>query len=404
MLHGTLVATITNIPSDINVVAIDETFAQDSNAPVLSFKAFRDPGTGAYRRSIRPTHTVVHPYFANLLPEGPLRDYLAKHAHVKPIRDFPLLWLLGNDLPGAIVLRDYNGNPTPPHEDERGEKDQPTTSNSFLRFSLAGVQLKFSATGTPQRGLTIPVNGMGGDWIVKLPDRRFENVPENEFSMMTFAREVGIEVPAIGLAKPGDIAGLPKDIRLAGNAYYVKRFDRTVNGGRVHTEDFAQANMLYPHEKYNRFNFDTLVEQVAALMGTDVALDLIRRIVFNIGIGNGEMHAKNWSIMYSDDHTPSLAPAYDYLSTIVYMPDDDLGMNLAETKTFAQIDDARLARLASRARLPRKPVLNAAHDMVARMHEVWPTLASSLPLEEEHRKMITAHMERIPLFASKAIS
>jgi hypothetical protein len=54
--------------------------------------------------------------------------------------------------------------------------------------------------------------------------------------------------------------------------------------------------------------------------------------------------------------------------------------------------------------LPRKPVLDAALDMVARMREVWPALASSLPLRAEHRKLITAHMERVPLFRPKAIA
>jgi serine/threonine-protein kinase HipA len=191
---------------------------------------------------------------------------------------------------------------------------------------------------------------------------------------------------------------LPQDIQAAGNAYYIERFDRASDGGRIHTEDFAQANTLYPAEKYKRLNYDMLVEQVAQLMGTEASLDLIRRIVFNIGIGNGDMHAKNWSVIYRDRRTPELAPAYDYLSTIVYLPDDDLGMNLADTKRFSEIDAAAIVRLASRARLPRKPALDAALDMVARMREVWPSLASSLPLTREQGHAISAHMDRVPLF------
>ncbi len=145
-----------------------------------------------------------------------------------------------------------------------------------------------------------------------------------------------------------------------------------------------------------------LVEQVAQLMGTEASLNLIRRIVFNIGIGNGDMHAKNWSVIYRDRRTPELAPAYDYLSTIVYSPNDDLGMNLSDTKRFSEIDAAAIVRLASRARLPRKPVLDAAFDMVARMREVWPSLASSLPLTREQRQAISAHMDRVPLFGTAA--
>jgi serine/threonine-protein kinase HipA len=343
-----------------------------------------------YRDRIRPTRTRVHPYFANLLPEGPLRVYLAAHARIKPGRDFPLLRLLGADLPGALILRDHDANAAPPVE------------SALLRFSLAGVQLKFSAGGTPKRGLTISAGGLGGNWIVKLPDQRFDRVSENEFSMMTFATKVGIDVPAIGLVDPNDVAGLPEDIRnLTGKAFYIERFDRTPQGGRIHTEDFAQANMLYPAQKYSFFNFDMLGEQVAVHLGGDAALDLIGRIVFNVGIGNGDMHAKNWSVIYRAGRTPSLAPAYDYVSTVVYMPRDDIGMNLAGTKSFGDIDDDRLVRLANHARLPRKPVLDAAHDMVDRMRETWPTIESDLPMSVEHRAIVERHMDSVPLFAPR---
>ena len=45
-------------------------------------------------------------------------------------------------------------------------------------FSLAGVQLKFSAVQAARGGLTIPARGVGGSWIVKLPSREFPGVPE----------------------------------------------------------------------------------------------------------------------------------------------------------------------------------------------------------------------------------
>ena len=68
LLHGIHVATIENTEGDVNVVTIDRDFANDPEAPTLSFNAFRDPATGAYRTTPRPTQTVAHPYFANLLP------------------------------------------------------------------------------------------------------------------------------------------------------------------------------------------------------------------------------------------------------------------------------------------------------------------------------------------------
>jgi serine/threonine-protein kinase HipA len=396
-LHDHHVGTITNIVNDTNIFVMDEAYRTDPDAPVISFKAFRD-ATGVYRTAFRPTQTRLHPYFSNLLPEGHLREYLARHARVKAVRDFPLAAVLGADLPGALQILDHTGGSASPDDDAGLSAG---TAPSDLRFSLAGVQLKFSANGDPKRGLTIPAAGMGGHWIVKMPDQRFKRVAENEFSMMTFAKAVGIEVPEIGLTDPSAIAGLPGDVRnLAGSAYHIKRFDRLPSGARVHTEDFAQANGIYPERKYAQFNFDVLAEQVAQQTGVAGMLELIRRLVFTAGIGNGDMHAKNWSLIYRDGRTPELAPAYDYVSTIVYMPDDDLGMNLLGSKSFDDVDDDRLLALADRALVPRKPVIDAAHEMADRMRDVWPKIAPDLPLDAGDRATIGKQMDRVPLFRS----
>jgi hypothetical protein len=42
-------------------------------------------------------------FFSNLLPEGALRDHIAKAAGIKPTNEFDMLRLLGADLPGAVV-------------------------------------------------------------------------------------------------------------------------------------------------------------------------------------------------------------------------------------------------------------------------------------------------------------
>ncbi|MDQ6942264.1 MAG: HipA domain-containing protein [Candidatus Eremiobacteraeota bacterium] len=396
-LHDRHVGTITNIVNDTNIFVMDDDYRDDPGAPVLSFKAFRD-ATGTYRQAFRPTRTRLHPYFSNLLPEGYLRTYLARHAQVKTVRDFPLIWILGRDLPGALRVVDERGADGPAaNADSNDATDRP--ADDVLRFSLAGVQLKFSASGDPKRGLTIPAAGMGGHWVVKMPDQRFKRVSENEFSMMSFAEAVGIEVPDVGLVDPTTIAGMPGDMRnLTGDAFYIERFDRLPSGARVLTEDFAQANGIFPERKYSQFSFDLLAEQVAQVDGVRGMLELTRRLVFSAGIGNGDMHAKNWSVIYRDGRNATLAPAYDYLSTIVYMPDDDLGMNLLGSRSFDDFDEARLRALADRALVPAKPVIDAAHDMVARMRETWPKLAADLPLDAADRALITAHMDRVPLF------
>ncbi len=73
------------------------------------------------RKLITRPHEVqqrLPPFFSNLLPErdGVLRDYLAQRAGISPEREFPLLWLVGADLPGAVIAEDSEGQPLPPEE------------------------------------------------------------------------------------------------------------------------------------------------------------------------------------------------------------------------------------------------------------------------------------------------
>ena len=91
-----------------------------------------------------------------------MRNYQAERAGVNPEREFYLLWALGNDLPGAITITPADGEMWPIEIDD-GEQPH----ENALRFSLAGVQLKFSAVSDAAGGLTIPASGAGGSWIVK---------------------------------------------------------------------------------------------------------------------------------------------------------------------------------------------------------------------------------------------
>jgi len=110
---------------------------------------------------------------------------------VNPVHEFFLLWVLGTDLPGAITIKPTDGEALPAvtHNDAQGEQDTQADvrHKNVLRFSLAGVQIKFSAINEARGGLTIPAKGVGGSWIVKLPAREFAGVLENEFAMMTLA-------------------------------------------------------------------------------------------------------------------------------------------------------------------------------------------------------------------------
>jgi serine/threonine-protein kinase HipA len=61
-------------------------------------------------------------------------------------------------------------------------------------------------------------------------------------------------------------------------------------------------------------------------------VEFVRGLVFNALIGNADMHLKNWSLIYLNARDAQLSPAYDYVSTIAYLPDDALALKLVNTK------------------------------------------------------------------------
>ena len=248
------------------------------------------------------------PFFSNLLPEGHLRAYLARQAGVKPEREFFLLAVLGADLPGAVVVtpRDQAGDAA--YHDDADDHDDDRGHEHALRFSLAGVQLKFSAVMEASGGPTVPADGIGGSWIVKLPSARFPAVPENERVMLELASAVGIAVPHNRLVDIREIQGLPEEAgRMEGRALAVQRFDRGADGERIHMEDFAQVFGQFPDDKYEHRSYANIASVLWAETGQEETYEFVRRLVFSILIGNADMHLKNWSLLYPDRRRPILS-------------------------------------------------------------------------------------------------
>jgi len=368
-LYGEPIGTLTLLPGDQTLFTFNQGYIDNPDRPTLSL-SLKD-ALGELITDIQPTRTRVPPFFSNLRPEGHMRDYLAKKAGVNSKREFFLLWVLGRDLSGAITVIPAEGEPWPP-KTESTEAVENLSTERVLRFSLAGIQLKFSAVQAAAGGLTIPVEGVGGSWIVKLPSMKFEGVPENEFAMMELARATGIDVPEVRLVPLREIAGMPDDVaRLEGNALAVKRFDRTEDGGAVHIEDFAQVFGLYPEKKYERASYRNIAEVLWAETGEEGIAEFVRRLVFNVLIGNADMHLKNWSLIYPDRKTAALSPGYDFVSTIAYLPDDKMALTLGRSKKMADLSLDQLAYLAAKARLPEKLVLDTAKETVERFLAAW---------------------------------
>ena len=101
-LHGRQIGVINRLAGDRQIFAFEQDYIDDPQRPTLSL-SFKGR-TGGLVTALRPVPRRVPPFFSNLLPEGHLREYLAKLADVNPEREFFLLAVLGADLPGALVI------------------------------------------------------------------------------------------------------------------------------------------------------------------------------------------------------------------------------------------------------------------------------------------------------------
>lgn len=397
-LYDRSIGTLTNVGGDRTIFAFNEDYIADENRPVLGL-SFKD-ALGNLLTDFPVTQRRLSPFFANLLPEGHLRDYLAERADVNPDREFYLLWALGEDLPGALTVRPADGESWPPGAIGVRPEARRKERENALRFSLAGVQLKFSAIKGHGKGggLTIPAEGTGGSWIVKLPSPRFEGVPENEFAMMSLARRIGIAVPDFTLIDLDSIEGLPEGLGTprGQQAFAIQRFDRE-DAGPVHTEDFAQVFGVYPESKYKKATSRSIANVLGIEAGERDVAEFIRRLVFNVLIGNADMHLKNWSLIYPDGRAPRIAPAYDFVSTIAFLKDDEAALKFVGTKRFDEFSRTELSRLADKAGLPQTLVLETAKETVDAFRGVWADDQTDLPLAKGLRAVIDAHLARLPL-------
>jgi len=389
------IGTITHLGDDRTKFAFTESYIEDTDRPILSL-GFKD-AIGELFTDFRPRQNRLTPFFSNLLPEKMMRNYLAEKAGVNSEREFFLLWALGQDLPGAITIESADGEALPPGMSGLTEARQ-TKKENAMRFSLAGAQLKFPAVQRSNGRLSIPENGTGGSWIVKLPTSSYKGVPENEFSMMELARHMGMDVPETKLLNISDIENIPKDIGQFGKSVFaIKRFDRSFEEPDIHIEDFAQVFTVYPGNKYKK----TSIRNIAELIGSegqeyDIA-EFIRRLVFNTLIGNADMHLKNWSLIYRDRQSASIAPAYDFVSTIPYLPVDSSALTVSRSKRFSDFTMDELSHLALKARLPEKLVMDTAIGTVSLFHQVWNKEKNNLALSNHVIKTIEQHLKTIPL-------
>jgi serine/threonine-protein kinase HipA len=394
------VGTLVRDASGVMTFEVDENYiALGDKRPIVSlaWKGETDELSIARLRNRNDKTTRgnnLPPYFENLLPEGALLDLVEKEFGTGAFDSFDVLRKLGADLPGAILARVEAGDEAP------APRPMPAkTAPKTIRFSLAGIQLKFSMKSANRR-LTMPGVGEGGDVILKLPTTTFSGLPEAEYTALQLAKIAGVDVVESTLVDSKSIEDIPKELVEAGAlSLSVKRFDRAPDEIRIHTEDFAQIIGAVGDQKYTRANQDTLLNVVRRFSDDPIGaiLEGVRRIVVDIMVGNGDGHLKNWSFVFPDGTTPKLSPAYDIVPTVAHVPGDKMALKLAGTADPTLVTVARIASIAKFLKIDPEIIEREVRATMEKILDTWRDAAKDLPASKKVTDAIFGQWERLAL-------
>ncbi|MBC8553142.1 MAG: type II toxin-antitoxin system HipA family toxin, partial [Candidatus Brocadiales bacterium] len=293
-----------------------------------------------------------HNFFANLLPEAGAREGICRSLGISRDNDYNLLSAIGGECAGAlrIIPKIPEAVQTESYEaisEEILEKAIKThipytgfAAAGKLRLSLAGAQDKWPVLYRDNQ-LFWPLGNSPSSHILKFTNQNFKGLNWNEAYTSFLALNLGL--PVI-------------DVIVKQDYTLTKRYDRIVDHHgdlqRLHQEDFCQALGYSPFTKYEAEGGPNLKICIELIRSISIApaedvVHLLNWHIFNLLAGNSDGHAKNLSILYTQNG-PRLAPFYDLVCTRIY-PDisSDLAFSVGASHDPGHIQERDWQNLAN---------------------------------------------------------
>jgi serine/threonine-protein kinase HipA len=194
------------------------------------------------------------------------------------------------------------------------------------------------------------------------------------------------------------LTGLPVGLGVTGTtSFAIARFDRS-DSGSVHQEDLAQVLGVYPPGKYDH-TFESVAAIVLATTGTESYLEFVRRLALMLAVGNDDAHLKNWSFVYPDRITATLAPVYDQVCTVAIQGNlsRELGLKFAGSRSALEVDERSFERLAAKAGADPTATVEVAREAIRSLASAWPTVTDILGSDHSVAAALRSHWTKVPM-------
>ncbi|MBU4110559.1 HipA domain-containing protein, partial [bacterium] len=203
---------------------------------------------------------------------------------------------------------------------------QPKSINLFnelvsrfaLNSPLSGVQPKVLARVQDKATLKLD------DYIVKSWGDDYPQLALNEYYCMSIAKYAGIDVADFYISDDDKL-------------FIMKRFDIQEDGTTLGFEDMCVLQAKQREDKYEG-SYEQIAKSIKIFVSPEhkrASLQaFFKIIIINNLVQNGDAHLKNFGLIYKNITDIKLAPAYDIVSTTVYIKNDIPALTLLGSKKW----------------------------------------------------------------------